>query len=179
MPLMRSKLLNSWTFWSNYNSKSQCNIRCRMQSLHCTTLLAMIGRVSQNCFLSCIMFAEFATAAGGPRPFLIAHPVLCLGWQLVVAGWHNEHLLRFLIVSRWWMWTVGVCRCLLASRALRSADGFNGDQFPNVNSSPVNVRLLAVAWSVIQKYAFNVSSHFLEAAFWFFNDAKCAFTQMI
>ena len=172
---MRAKLPNSWTFWTSNNSKSQCNIRCRIQSLHCTTLLAIIGRVSQNCFLSCIMFAELATAAGGHgRAPAISHRPSCAVSGLA-AGGRGWHLICFLIISGWWMWTAGV----VVFSPLRSADGFNGDQFPNVNSSPVTVRLLAVAWSVIQKYAFNVSSHFLEAAFWFFNDAKCAFTQMI
>ena len=169
---MRAKLPNSWTLWTNNNSNSH---RCRIQNLDCTTLLAIIGRVSQNCFLSCIMFAELATAAGGHgRAPAISHRPSCAVSGLA-AGGRGWHLICFLIISGWWMWTAGV----VVFSPLRSADGFNGDQFPNVNSSPVTVRLLAVAWSVIQKYAFNVSSHFLEAAFWFFNDAKCAFTQMI
>ena len=58
-----------------------------MQSLHCTTLLAMIGRVSQNCFLSCIMFAEFATAAGGQgRAPAISHRPSCAVSRLAAGG---------------------------------------------------------------------------------------------
>ena len=93
------------------------------------------------------MFAEFATAAGGQgRAPAISHRPSCAVSGLAAGGRGVTQRTFATFSHRFWMMNVDCwCRCLLASRALRSADGFNGDQFPNVNSSPVNVRLLAVA----------------------------------
>ena len=153
------------------------------ESLHCT--VHYTARNNRPCLAKLFPLLHNVCGVGhrsrrtraGPGHF--SSPILCCVWA--GSWWSRVIQPTFAPFSHhFWMMNVDCwCRCLLASRALRSADGFNGDQFPNVNSSPVTVRLLAVAWSVIQKYAFNVSSHFLEAAFWFFNDAKCAFTQMI